>query len=106
MAILQIKRLPDEVHAALAVRARAEGTTMSELAAEEAESAMRAWLEADLDRVSAASLVAEAWRMRAAVRPADGLYVALARSIDVPLITSDARLARAPIRDVTFIVVT
>ncbi|MFT4123948.1 MAG: hypothetical protein QM635_08960 [Microbacteriaceae bacterium] len=33
MAILQIKGLADDVHAALAARARAEGTTMSDLAA-------------------------------------------------------------------------
>jgi plasmid stability protein len=33
MALLQIKNLPDDVHAALAARAKAEATTMSDLAA-------------------------------------------------------------------------
>ncbi|QJW34896.1 FitA-like ribbon-helix-helix domain-containing protein [Cellulosimicrobium protaetiae] len=30
MGMLQVKNLPDEMHAALAARARADGTTMSE----------------------------------------------------------------------------
>ncbi len=51
MAILQIKNLSDEVHAALAERARAEGRTMSDLAAgmiarELSRRSMRDWVEA------------------------------------------------------------
>ena len=37
-----------------------------------------------------------AWRMRATVTFYDALYVALAASLDVPLLTCDARLSRAP----------
>jgi predicted nucleic acid-binding protein len=39
---------------------------------------------------------AAAWSMRANVTYYDALYIALAASLDVPLLTADARLARAP----------
>lgn len=40
-------------------------------------------------------LVRLAWALRANVSFYDALYVALAKSLDLPLVTADARLARA-----------
>ncbi len=37
-----------------------------------------------------------AWALRANLSFYDGLYVALATTLSVPLLTADARLARAP----------
>ena len=47
-------------------------------------------------RVDTSPLLDEAWEMRHNVTIADGLYVVLARILDVPLVTADARLIRAP----------
>lgn len=42
------------------------------------------------------ALRAAAWRLRENVSFYDALYVALAGALDAPLLTADARLARAP----------
>ncbi|MGH1550778.1 type II toxin-antitoxin system VapC family toxin [Leifsonia poae] len=49
----------------------------------------------DLTRFEHAPLTWEAWRLRDRVTAYDGMYVALAADLGVPLITSDRRLARA-----------
>jgi predicted nucleic acid-binding protein len=49
-----------------------------------------------LRRASHRSLLERAWALRANVSFYDGLYVALAERLDLPLITLDARLATAP----------
>ncbi len=41
-------------------------------------------------------LAEAAWALRGAITFYDALYVALAKSLDLPLLTADARLARAP----------
>ncbi|MFC9895622.1 type II toxin-antitoxin system VapC family toxin [Nocardia sp. NPDC127579] len=41
-------------------------------------------------------LAADAWALRHTVSFYDGLYAALAARLDIPLLTSDARLSRAP----------
>lgn len=41
-------------------------------------------------------LAEAAWELRGAITFYDALYVALAAALDVPLLTADARLARAP----------
>lgn len=41
-------------------------------------------------------LVNDAWELRHVVTFADALYVALAATLDVPLLTADARLTKAP----------
>lgn len=46
-------------------------------------------------RVSHRPLLARAWELRDTIRSWDALYVALAESLDAPLLTTDARLARA-----------
>ncbi|WP_300008022.1 type II toxin-antitoxin system VapC family toxin [Pseudonocardia sp.] len=42
-------------------------------------------------------LIRLAWSLRANLSFYDGLYVALAASLGVPLLTADARLSRAPV---------
>ena len=42
------------------------------------------------------TLATAAWALRGAITYYDALYVALAARLDVPLLTADARLARAP----------
>lgn len=42
-----------------------------------------------------------AWMLRDNVTPYDAVYVALAEALDAPLLTCDARLARAPLTSVT-----
>lgn len=48
-----------------------------------------------LIRHASAELIADAWSLRESLRVADAFYVALARELQVSLITSDARLGRA-----------
>jgi len=77
MSMLQVKNLPDELHAALAARSRAQGVTMSEY--------VTRLLERDLGRPSIDAWVAE--RRRAA---------APARAIDVVRALDDVRVEYAP----------
>ena len=42
------------------------------------------------------SLWPRAWELRTNLSAYDALYVALAEQLDAPLVTADARLARAP----------
>ena len=49
-----------------------------------------------LERVSHRELLASAWSLRGNVTAYDAVYVALARAQGATLLTSDARLARAP----------
>lgn len=48
------------------------------------------------ERVGHRPLLTRAWELRATVRHADAVYVALAEALDSPLLTTDARLAGAP----------
>lgn len=45
--------------------------------------------------VSSAALLEEAWRLRKNASISDASYLALARGLEVPLVTADRRLARA-----------
>ena len=47
------------------------------------------------ERYGHRALLARAWELRDSVPTADALYVALAEALDAPLLTADARLARA-----------
>ncbi len=49
-----------------------------------------------LERVSHRFLAERAWELRENLSFYDGLYVALAEALDAPLLTFDARLAKAP----------
>ncbi len=49
-----------------------------------------------VDRVPSASLVLRLWELRDNLTVYDAAYVALAEALDAPLLTADARLAKAP----------
>jgi len=49
-----------------------------------------------IDRIAHAELVEEAWSLRHNVSAYDAFYVAAARLFDVPLLTIDGPLSRAP----------
>jgi predicted nucleic acid-binding protein len=67
-----------------------------EIAAETAAKAV-AYLEVSaIERVSTTSMVEAIWKLRHNVSPRDACYVVTARAYDVPLLTADLRLARAP----------
>lgn len=66
-----------------------------------ADVAVRDLRGAPLRTVSHRALVGTAWAMRGRVRIADAYYLACAQTIGWPLLTSDARLARAPTQGVT-----
>lgn len=59
------------------------------------ERALTELANAPIERHQLPALLAAAWSMRHGVRLVDALYVALAEALDVPLVTTDARLARA-----------
>jgi predicted nucleic acid-binding protein len=66
------------------------------LAAEVAETAVAALPRLHLTLMPASAAdVERAWALRHNVRPADGLYVALAERLGVPLLTSDRQLQAA-----------
>ena len=58
------------------------------------ERALSELAEAPIERHELATLLASAWSMRHRVRVVDALYVALAEALEVPLVTTDARLAK------------
>ncbi len=68
--------------------------------------AVRRWGAMPAERVLTTALSADIWALRSALRVADAHYVALARLIGAPLVTADARLVRAGVEGVTFILPT
>lgn len=91
---------PDIVDAELA-SAIARLERASELRREEADSVIADWAGVPVERVASSTLIPRAWTLRHSVRISDAFYVTLARLLACPLITSDARLARAPLEGVT-----
>ena len=67
-----------------------------EITARKARAALEDFLEMRLQRVPHPALVDRAWQLRDNVSFYDGLYVALAEALKMPLLTLDARLALAP----------
>lgn len=61
-----------------------------------AERAVRNLNWAPIDRLPCAPLTAAIWERRHNLTPYDAAYVALAADLRCPLVTFDARLARAP----------
>lgn len=53
-------------------------------------------VDLNLERVSHRSLLPRIWELHQNVTPYDAVYVALAETIGVPLVTADRRLAQAP----------
>jgi predicted nucleic acid-binding protein len=58
-----------------------------------------------ITRVPTAGLIEDAWLLRANLSAYDACYVALARALDCPLLTTDAPLRRAPSLGVTFLTI-
>jgi predicted nucleic acid-binding protein len=54
-------------------------------------------------RVPTTGLIGEAWSLRSNLSAYDACYVALARTLDCPLLTTDGRLHRAPSLGVAFL---
>lgn len=69
-----------------------------ELTDTDVETALSRLVRAPLTRHPLLNLTKGAWARRAAIRLTDALYVELAEQLDIPLITTDGRLARASSR--------
>ncbi|MGO1949211.1 MAG: type II toxin-antitoxin system VapC family toxin [Mycobacteriaceae bacterium] len=67
----------------------------------EADNAMRGFQDAPIKRLSHPALLPETWSLRHSLRISDAFYVAASRLLDAGLLTSDARLSRAPSLGVT-----
>ncbi len=67
----------------------------------EADRAVDDWTALPIRRIGNDALLRGAWQSRPAIRIADGFYVALAKALGARLLTSDTRLARAPLEGVT-----
>lgn len=66
------------------------------LTAERADQAVADLVAARLRRLPALPLIDAAWRLRDNLSMYDACYVALAETLGCPLVSADARLARAP----------
>ncbi len=62
----------------------------------DAARAVRVWSQLGVHRVGVVGLLERVWELRANLTASDATYVAVAEAIDAPLLTADARLARAP----------
>ncbi len=71
-----------------------------DLEARDVESRLRALAGAPIQRHGVSDLLIDCWARRHQLRLADDLYVQLAVSLDLPLITTDPRLRDAPAADV------
>ena len=63
---------------------------------ERAEEALRDFAAIAIVRYPAGGLTDRIWQLRLNMTVFDAAYVALAEALDIPLVTTDARLARAP----------
>ena len=63
---------------------------------EDAELAIQSWTRLGVERFPLPGLMVRIWALRDNVSAYDASYVALAETLDCPLLTTDARLAAAP----------
>lgn len=66
------------------------------IAVQRAQMAIDDLLDWQIDRVPHVALIREAWRHRHNISAYDAFYVAAAHVYDIPLLTADGPLARAP----------
>ena len=62
----------------------------------DAERAIRAWARLGMYRVPVVGMLERIWELRENLSAYDATYIAVAETLDTPLLTADARLARAP----------
>ncbi len=72
------------------------GLRAGQITARRAQQALDELVLLPIQRVSHMRLLRRIWELRANVSVYDAAYVALAEAIEAPLVTADARLARAP----------
>ena len=75
-----------------------------ELTALRAVSALDDLADLNARRYPSAKLTSRIWELRENLTPFDAAYVALAEALDLPLLTTDARIALAPVHDAQVIV--
>jgi predicted nucleic acid-binding protein len=71
------------------------------LAEKRAVEALEDLIDWQVDRIGHPPLIKEAWRHRHNVSAYDAFYVVVARLYNVPLLTADGPLSRAPDLDIT-----
>ncbi len=67
-----------------------------DLDAREAGRAIEVWSRLGLSRLAVHGLLGRVWELRENLSAYDATSVALAEALDVPLVTADGRLGRAP----------
>lgn len=72
------------------------GAASGAISPEIADAAIATLVVLPISRFPHVGLMRRAWELRNSVSFHDGLYVALAELLDLPLLTLDLRLARAP----------
>jgi predicted nucleic acid-binding protein len=75
------------------------------LSSERARRAVAKLTRSDLTRVPTLGLLEDSWTLRANVSAYDACYVALARALNCPLLTTDAPLQRAQGLGITFLTI-
>lgn len=100
MASITIRDVPDETRDLLAARARTQAVrrlvAAGALTEAEGSEAVRGLLAWPITLVDFAPMAARVWELGETVSAYDAWSVALAEAAAVPLVTLDARLARAP----------
>lgn len=74
---------------------------LEQITADEADRGVADLRNAPIHRVPIEPFTSEAWLLRQSLRIADAFYVVVARALKASLVTSDARLSRAPKLGVT-----
>lgn len=75
------------------------------LSPEQARRAVDDFDELPVGRVGSVLLRRQAWLLRDRCRISDAFYAACAKLLDVPLLTTDGRLARAPLPGISVLLV-
>jgi len=70
-----------------------------------ATDAVAKWTELPVELIHREELAPLVWSLRGSLRIADAYYVALALTLDAPLLTADRRLATAPVSGLTVLLV-